>query len=248
MSITEENKIGHSISHKHDLELKKYNKPFICSGCKEMGYGHRFRCESCDYELHKECKECLISKHEISHEIFKECTFKFFDKLSDKVCDACGKDICGFAYHSEAEGKSLDLHPCCSNLKSKICMDGYDFELHEEVLSKCKWCNKKDLQGSKKGVNISGWSYISARKRCHFHVYCVTEMVREAWRQGLIDNIDSMALKKMNPQVVVNSNRVDGRRESEIGRKPMKFLKAIIGFLLGDPTMILGSVLVDLLT
>ncbi|XP_059628144.1 uncharacterized protein LOC132270936 isoform X2 [Cornus florida] len=252
MSTTKEKQI----SHEHDLELKNYNKPFICSGCKELGFGPRFRCESCDYELHRECKECWISKSQISLEFFEGCTFKFFDQLANKICDACGKDICGFAYHSEAKDKSsLDLHPCCSKLESKLCIDGYDFELHYEVLSKCKWCNKKYLQGSKTATNISGWSYISARKRCHFHVYCVTEMVREAWRQGFIDHIDSVALKKLDTQLAVNwnrnSNRNDGRRESDhqFSRHTTKmFLKAIVGVLLGDPTMLLASFLVDMFT
>ncbi|XP_059628141.1 uncharacterized protein LOC132270933 [Cornus florida] len=223
-------------------QLSKNNQG--CSGCKEPGLGPRRRCDSCDYELHKECWK---PQHEISNEFFKGCTFKFFDRLSRRTCDACGKDICGFGYHSEAKGKSLDLHPCCSKLRSKIFIDGNEFELRDKVLLKCKWCNNKHLHGDK--TSISGWSYISAPKKCHYHVHCVTEMVEQAWKQGFIDNIDSVALEKTDPQLLHNSNRNDGKRDGDqiSGQTSKIFLKTIVGVLLGDPTATLLSLLVNLL-
>jgi hypothetical protein len=41
--------------HEHELELKNYQKPYKCDGCKAHGYGSRYRCELCDFDLHEEC-------------------------------------------------------------------------------------------------------------------------------------------------------------------------------------------------
>ena len=83
----------HSSHPEHELELKNYQKPYICDGCKEDGFGKRYRCEECDYDLHE---DCMFNKSTTTHKFFKESTFKFYDKpprKCDKInCNDC-KDI-----------------------------------------------------------------------------------------------------------------------------------------------------------
>ncbi|RVW87068.1 hypothetical protein CK203_048329 [Vitis vinifera] len=43
------------ISHEHPLELKNQKKPYNYDGCKEPGFRSRYRCEVCDFDLHKDC-------------------------------------------------------------------------------------------------------------------------------------------------------------------------------------------------
>ncbi|XP_038889225.1 uncharacterized protein LOC120079114 [Benincasa hispida] len=121
---------------KHELELKKYLKPYTCDGCKEIGFGPRYRCEKCDFDLHKACS--FPKNSPISHEFFPRSTFKFFkipprachDKCR-RICDACTKPINGFMYHCKK--RDLDLHPCCENLKINYQIEDVEFNLHKEV-------------------------------------------------------------------------------------------------------------------
>ena len=82
----ESGEIGNSMERnctcpkKHELKL--YNNPnkkcYICNGCKEYGSnGMRYRCEDCDYDLHK---DCMFIKPTTTHEIFKDLVFKFFNQ------------------------------------------------------------------------------------------------------------------------------------------------------------------------
>ncbi|CAI9784541.1 unnamed protein product [Fraxinus pennsylvanica] len=134
-------------SRNHDCyehyELKKYKKFFNCDGCKMKGFGERYTCNPCGRELHKECRH---PQPEVSHENFAGSVFIFrnepFTKPNkkngkdfSKCCDACGKDICGFNYHCEADNK--DLHPCCRKLEKKLVIDGTIFNLETKVSSKC---------------------------------------------------------------------------------------------------------------
>ncbi|KAI9156266.1 hypothetical protein LWI28_003250 [Acer negundo] len=52
----------------HELELKSYTKSYTCDGCKEFGFGSRFRCEQCNFDLHKECTH---ADQTTRHEFFK---------------------------------------------------------------------------------------------------------------------------------------------------------------------------------
>ncbi|KAK2976860.1 hypothetical protein RJ640_009311 [Escallonia rubra] len=181
---------GFHPSHpKHKLELKNYKKPYTCDGCKEQGFGSRYRCDECNYELHK---DCMLNTQITSHEFYKGAIFRFFNQLPKDVCkscDACGKVINGFVYHCGEKGKNL--HPCCRSLKNTISIEGGNengkdkedftsvtFKLYKKVLGKCIWCHKKTLWGSSSGIN--GWSYVSECKDYHYHVNCTAEMVLEA--------------------------------------------------------------------
>uniref|UniRef100_A0A5B7AZR9 Phorbol-ester/DAG-type domain-containing protein n=1 Tax=Davidia involucrata TaxID=16924 RepID=A0A5B7AZR9_DAVIN len=228
--------------HEHELEEQKYAKRFTCDGCKEDGFGSRFRCKHCDYELHKECKSPTPT---ISHDFFKGNTFEFFEKLPTKCgnsyCKACGKEIFGFVYHCQEKG--WNIHPCCSSLETEMCIDGVRFELHNKVSSSN--CMRCDQSSSKR---IPGWSYICTSEgyMYQFHVYCVSEMVHEAWKKGAIGNTntDSNALEKISLRLVVNSKRKGGRGNQFLKTLTI-FLRTIVGILLGDPTAILASLFVQ---
>ncbi|KAK2976861.1 hypothetical protein RJ640_009312, partial [Escallonia rubra] len=233
----------HPSHPEHKLELKNYKKPYTCDGCKEQGFGSRYRCDECNYELHK---DCMLNTQVTSHEFYKGAIFRFFNQLSKKVCkscDACGKAINGFVYHCEEEGKNL--HPCCRSLKNTVSIEGANengkdkeeftsvtFKLHKQVLGKCIWCDKKSLGGSSSGIN--GWSYVSDCKDYHFHVYCTAEMLLEGWKSGTFENLEFL------PQPSGSKFGGIGGKCSKIGKI---FFKAIAGYLLGDPiTPIIGVI------
>jgi len=243
-------KIKHP-EHEHELELKNYQKPYMCDGCKEHGYGSRYRCELCDFDLHD---ECMFTSPKTYHELFKESTFKFYNQPPGKCCmrncddcrrycDACGKAINGFVYHCEAKG--WDLHPCCRNLENKIYIDGEKFRLSDKASKKCLWCKKKRLPNSVKG--IPGWSYVSKSENYHFHVYCAMEMVLESWNNRPKDNNNCLALENLELPLQPNSSRSRGG-SSKYLRIVKIFLRTIVTILLGDPTITLACLLVELVS
>ncbi|XP_022892657.1 putative late blight resistance protein homolog R1B-23 isoform X2 [Olea europaea var. sylvestris] len=178
-------------------ELKTYEKLFWCDGCKMNGFGEWYTCNLCGHGLHKDCRQ---PKSKVSHENFGGSIFKFhykpFTRLGKKyrrefsrICDACGKVICGFNYHCEEE--NLDLHPCCGKLVKELVIDGMIFDLEAKLSSKCGMCGQKKIPRVEN--NVPGWSYVSQCKRYHFHVYCMTEMLHESHM-----NSSDLALENMN--------------------------------------------------
>ncbi|KAL9418819.1 hypothetical protein AB3S75_036718 [Citrus x aurantiifolia] len=238
--------------HRHKLELKSYKKPYNCDGCKELGFGARYRCDKCNFDLHQDCMLAAPIAH---HDFFKNSTFKIFhqppQKCSDycrecqSYCDACAKPVRGLYYHCEKEG--WDLHPCCRNLPNNLPIENIKFKLRNKVSSKCIWCKKKNLEGTVSGIR--GWSYVSECKEYHFHVHCAMDMVIDGWRNGAFNNQDGNSLAALeNLELPLLRQYLSGnRRSSSKFTKVVKIvLKTIVGILLGDPTVVLTGILVDL--
>ncbi|KAK2639978.1 hypothetical protein Ddye_027773 [Dipteronia dyeriana] len=234
--------------HQHQLVLKSYKKPYICDGCKEPGIGSRYRCEECDYDLHK---LCIFYKSTTSHNFFLNSTFKFLLRpLGDRFCDGCGKTVRGFLYHCEEKG--WDLHPCCMNLPNKLKVDDVQFKLRDKVLKKCFWCNRKRLEGSVS--KIKGWSYVSNHEKYHFHVYCASEMMLEGWKNESYSNNNdndqtapgSLASASELPKQGRSRENGSGSSGGKFIRITKMFFKILVGILLGDPTATLTCLVPEL--
>ncbi|XP_047329737.1 uncharacterized protein LOC124933056 [Impatiens glandulifera] len=258
--------------HLHQLEWNTdYQNTFKCDGCKELGIGPRYRCDRCDYNLHKLCHEVVLqhsnstTSTRIAHDHFPGDTFEFLPfpphTPSGRFCDACGKRVCGFVYHCKEKG--WDLHPCCSNLETKIHVDGTDFFLNLPLTAvgssgavscrkNCLWCRKRSLKGTKEWV--PGWSYVSSCGDYRVHVYCLTEILIEAWKKmemikkkkkGNTNNSDvgsSINLKELA--------RKNSRSRGDHGFlwKAALFVRTLVGLIFGDPTVVFSTIFLDLLT
>ncbi|KAL6326829.1 hypothetical protein AAG906_011006 [Vitis piasezkii] len=208
-----------STSHpQHPLDLKNYQKPYICDGCKEQGFGSRYRCELCNYDLHA---DCAFTDSTTSHKFFKACTFKFLDQRPGKCCNSHCKDC------------------------MRYYIDGIKFHLRGTVSSKCIWCNQRNPPGSVSGIR--GWSYVSKCKNYRFHVYCATEMVNQVWKNGgSKDSNECLSIENVKLPLPVSLNRSGGSGSNSFMRIVKVFLKTIAGILLGDPTITLTSLFVEL--
>ncbi|GMY08567.1 putative nucleoredoxin 1 [Fagus crenata] len=233
----------HPSHPEHKLKPKNYKKPYTCDGCKEHGIGKRYRCEPCNYDLHKACMFTSTTPTK-SHDLFGKSTFKFYEQHPGKsnnrkiYCNACGKRVKGFVYHCPKTDKNL--HPCCSNLEDKLEIERVKFRLRKTE-SKCSWCDQ-----IKDGLSkIKGWSYVSECGKHNIHVYCFMEMRVERWKDGTANDNDCSALKNLDLRSIqghLNRNLGRGKKYMRIGKI---FLKTII--LLGDPTIGLATVLLELL-
>ncbi|KAM4099412.1 hypothetical protein ACJW30_07G157600 [Castanea mollissima] len=224
-----------------------HQKPYFCDGCKEQGYGSRYRCVRYNIELHK---ECMFPSYKTSHECFPGCTFTFLKQTpgrDERYCDACGMAVKGFVYHCKRAGK--DLHPCCRCLKNKIEIDGVGLQLCSNKVpkKKCSFCKKKKLPNGVPG--IPGWSYVSKTKsdNYHFHVHCTMEWVIDSWKNiGPQDNnhltLENLALTELKADSIERD-----RKGLKYLRIAILVLKCTVSTLFGDPTQLLFSGL-DLLS
>nr|XP_023895381.1 heat shock 70 kDa protein 18-like isoform X1 [Quercus suber] len=237
------NSMGKNRTCPENHELKLDNNPsskrYICNGCKEYGSnGMRYRCEDCNYTLHK---DCMFSKPIATHKIFKDVIFKFYEKpppsklygeRTKRYCNACGKLVKGFIYHCPE--KDLDLHPCCLNLEKELQIGHVKFHLRE-TKSKCKFCYQIDLS------KIKVWSYVSECGEYNFHVSCITKIIVEELENGTTN-----ILASKNLELPIQRRLTKNGGMGKMCVKILKiFLKTIISALLGDPTIFI-SLLVDL--
>lgn len=230
--------------HVHEFELQNYDKRFTCDGCKEDGFKKGYRCKHhCNYELHEDCKH---PKPTVSHELFEGSDFEFCNQKPTcdttdrtKSCEACGKGIHGFSYHCKAKG--LYLHPMCVKFQGKLCIEGETFTLKKEGNFKCFWCNV-----TKK--TKSGWSYVSKSTKCQLHVNCVAEIVHEAWKeQDIGGGKDEYAMEGRRKLDLVKKNEKSKWSKVDKLVKMIRFLaRTIFGILLGDPTVIVASMLMEM--
>ncbi|URD90362.1 C1-like domain [Musa troglodytarum] len=169
--------ITHFSHPQHKLRFEYAEVPFKCDGCKEVGIGSRFKCNLCDYDLHRQC--ALPSVAPLRHAFYPKCAFQFLARPpgdASRFCNACERDVAGFVLHCGACG--FDLHPCCAALPHVLDAgagggDAVRLYLYRKAGAPCHRCGRKGRS----------WSYRSACKKYNLHVACVMEMLEESWHE-----------------------------------------------------------------
>lgn len=225
--------ILHSSHPNHKLKMEYTETPFSCDGCKEVGIGVRYRCNVCDFDLHK---VCALASSSISHSFYTKCEFRLYSRppgQQPRVCDACRKIVRGFVYHCTRCG--FDLHPCCANLPKCLDDGERNFYLCSKISSSCHCCGGRGL----------GWAYQSECRKYSLHVACVKELLVESW-QAMYLNVDKKGVR--GAQMRIPSIRWAKQRHGRWGRveKCCKIagdaMRVIISAILGDPTAIIAGV------
>lgn len=229
--------IVHPSHPQHKLEIEYTQIPFRCNGCKEAGIGLKYKCDKCDFDLHK---ACALAPSNLVHPFYKKCEFRFHYKppgTASRMCDACGKDVVGFVYHCNRCG--FDLHPCCANLPMTLEDGERNFYLSLKMSSACHLCGARGI----------GWSYRSECKNYNLHVSCVKEMLVEKW-QAIYLNVDKNKVREMQTRIPnLNKGKLKNHHK-EKGGKVKKCcqivggaVRLIVSAILGDPTAIIAAVI-----
>ncbi|KAF5204514.1 Cysteine-histidine-rich c1 domain family protein [Thalictrum thalictroides] len=238
-------------SHNHNLKAISNNTPYTCDGCKETGWGLRFRCEECNYDLHKDC--ALSSPRiSLSHQLYPNCSFRFHSRaFAGTNCNACGKGISGFVYH--CHGKAYNLHPCCANLPLDIRGEAVELHLRDGIWSKCGKCSRRSFGGH------AGWSYRSPCKKYHFHVSCVKDLVKdlvvENWGNSISNGGENNGLLAMEirnvPDFLIHTcgpSRLPWRKRMNISWPIVaEVLNLSFSIILGNPLGIITFFVSNLL-
>lgn len=234
-------KLGKEISHsthpQHKLKMEYTETPFSCDGCKEAGIGIRYRCEACDFDLHK---ICALAPAIISHPFYPRCEFRLYSRPPGQLaraCDACRRIVRGLVYHCTRCG--FDLHPCCANLPKCLDDGERNFYLCAKISSSCHCCGSKGL----------GWSYQSECKKYSLHVSCVKELLVESWHVMYL-NIDKNRMRQTQMRIPGIRGATRGHHhKGRMGRVEKccqvagNAARVIISAILGDPTSIIAAVI-----
>ncbi|XP_030942502.1 uncharacterized protein LOC115967524 [Quercus lobata] len=232
--------ISHPIHPLHKLKLEYTEIPFNCDGCKEAGIGLKYKCQQCEFDLHKACAVAPPISI-IHHPFYEKCEFQFHYNppgAARRICDACRKDVLGFVYHCKRCG--FDLHPCCANLPQVLNDGEYNLYLCLKLSSSCHRCGGKG----------HGWSYRSHCKTYHLHVSCVKELLVENW-QAMYLNVDKNKVREMQTRIPSLKGTLKNYHGHGAGRggKVSKCcqiaggaIRVIVSAILGDPTAIIAAV------
>ncbi|KAH7689359.1 Diacylglycerol kinase (ATP) protein [Dioscorea alata] len=183
---------GGEIFHFSHLQhpLVPLNLPYLftCMGCKEFGAGLRFRCQTCDFELHDFC--ALAPPSLIAHPFHMKHQLIFFTKPGGYLrskCDICCKTVKGYAFHCTTCG--FAMHPCCATMHGEMNLPVHEHPLisslsssssstggdHSSLFYTCQVCNKKK-SGLFFGCNLCGY---------FIHAICAKDMVNGLYVHGI---------------------------------------------------------------
>ncbi|TYJ40038.1 hypothetical protein E1A91_A04G112200v1, partial [Gossypium mustelinum] len=62
-------------THFHPLTKVSANTEFLCDGCRTLGFGTRYRCKPCDFDLHDHCANSPLEISSFMHQygLFYRC-------------------------------------------------------------------------------------------------------------------------------------------------------------------------------
>ncbi|TYJ16270.1 hypothetical protein E1A91_A10G240500v1 [Gossypium mustelinum] len=233
----------------HKLKLERSEVPFICGGCKELGFGLRYQCPNmnCNYILHDECGFGLQYRRPPTQKFFKKCDFQFHQQnplLGTRICNICALDIQGFLY--QCSHGDIDLHPHCANLSLTITLPDSNevIELRENTKSRCLKCQRKERASGK----VKGLSYVSSDGKLCYHVACLKEACLDNWKRGyfqldVLANEENkiLALQNLAPNQVVRPSEGQSSNAMKGIKLLITFLKLVVSAILGEPFTLVST-------
>lgn len=91
------------------------DQEFHCDGCKIPGYGPRYRCHDCDFNMHMVCGVCPST---LSTFIHLQHILRLMTSDCKRVCHLCGDDVEGLFYRCTL--CDFNIHPLCTKLRQEI--------------------------------------------------------------------------------------------------------------------------------
>ncbi|RDX60782.1 hypothetical protein CR513_61050, partial [Mucuna pruriens] len=109
--------VRHFTHPSHPLQYVTWNTQFRCDGCKLLGYGNRYRCDTCDFDLHEYCCTCptsLTSFLHPTHQLTREVMNPQGQRDMEHKCNVCRMFVNGLFYRCRE--CDFDVHPLCAQL------------------------------------------------------------------------------------------------------------------------------------
>ncbi|KAH6769185.1 hypothetical protein C2S51_014521 [Perilla frutescens var. frutescens] len=145
----------------HPLHLLYIPKEFLCTGCDALGFGARYRCEICDFDLHEICATCPATAAAPLHP--KHPLLLVNEAASHRACHICGDLVRGLFYTCRA--CNFDVHPLCTQLPLQVQLPLHPhhlLKLQPAAPAPCALCFK----------SCTSWRYRCDVCRLDLHVEC----------------------------------------------------------------------------
>ncbi|XP_078154176.1 protein VACUOLELESS GAMETOPHYTES-like [Carex rostrata] len=157
------NRITHFTHPEHQLLLTYKTTNFTCDLCKASGFGIRYRCNACDFDLHESCTTYPNTLSFFAHPWHTLVLAKASaSTVGSSICDLCHEPVNGFYY--QCNSCSFDLHPVCS-LSSRVVHTR--FHHHPLTLvpttGSCSACKN----------NLTVWTYRCGMCKVNLHYKCL---------------------------------------------------------------------------
>ncbi|XVE61950.1 hypothetical protein DITRI_Ditri06bG0079500 [Diplodiscus trichospermus] len=165
--------IEHFTHNGHPLTEVSTNTEFLCNGCSTLGFGTRYRCERCDFDLHERCATCPLELSSFMHEHPLKLVVRKPQATcqNDRVCDLCSDPVEGLFYRCKQ--CEFDVHPLCTQLPEyvrHVMHKDHPLRLQRLVPGRCMVC--KDT--------CSSWHYRCGNCCFDLHLECVLAPCAEA--------------------------------------------------------------------
>ncbi|KAI3783439.1 hypothetical protein L1987_42521 [Smallanthus sonchifolius] len=109
-SQTDELQIQHFI-HPHVLHKIYMTSEFNCDGCNTGGYGVRYRCSACDFDIHE---QCASSSYRISSHLHPHHQLILVNRPGNShSCHVCKGVTNGLSYTCEIQACEFNVHTLC---------------------------------------------------------------------------------------------------------------------------------------
>ncbi|KAK6943022.1 DC1 [Dillenia turbinata] len=109
----------HHFTHQgHELTEFNDHSKFLCNGCRSLGFGSRYRCHPCNFDLHDYCAECPPSLNSFMHPNHPLQLMLYEPQHRARFCNVCFNPIGGLYYHCNL--CQFDLHPLCTKLPQHV--------------------------------------------------------------------------------------------------------------------------------
>ncbi|KAF3630030.1 putative wall-associated receptor kinase-like 20-like [Capsicum annuum] len=107
-------------THPHPIILHNdaINPKYLCEGCMTYGYGQRYHCHACTFNLHEYCGTCLKILSSFMHPDHSLVLIER-DGLHERVCNICCDPIEGLSYRW-CELCKFNVHPICTQLPKTL--------------------------------------------------------------------------------------------------------------------------------
>ncbi|XP_059627112.1 protein VACUOLELESS GAMETOPHYTES-like [Cornus florida] len=108
--------LQHFTHPKHPLHEVYMATEYNCDGCNTLGFGTRYRCATCDFDLHEICATCPLT---LPSQLHSQHQLTLVNRAGNgHFCDLCGELANGMFYTCSA--CDFDVHPLCTQLPLSV--------------------------------------------------------------------------------------------------------------------------------
>ncbi|XP_023763933.1 uncharacterized protein LOC111912428 [Lactuca sativa] len=102
----------HHFTHQHPVHKLFMAFEFTCDGCKTRGYGVRYRCSACNFDLHE---HCATAAHRLQSHVHPHHQIVLVNRPgTSHFCDVCKGFTDGLSYTCQT--CEFDVHTLCTQI------------------------------------------------------------------------------------------------------------------------------------